>query len=945
MLRFLPTPPDPTSVYHGSYNPSLVTISVLLAILASYAALNASTRIQHSRDQARKLIWLIISAFTMGAGIWSMHFIGMLALSLPCVIHYDLLITLISMVPAVLASGVALGIWNYGTERLSPEVSSLLLGLGIGMMHYTGMAAMSLEGFVAYNPSLFGLSIIVAIALSYLALRVRGEETYLNKKRNVVVAVIMGGAISGMHYTAMFAAYFVRDPVRILPSLNFDIKVFDIYIVLATVFLALTTWTLASVSRNRETTRQLRDSEERLKIATASGQIGIWDYDLQNNKLVWDDVMFALYRVRREDFSGTYDAWSSRLHPEDKAATEAAIQDTIAGIREYNPEFRVVFPDGDIGYIKGHAQVIKDHSGKVIRLIGTNWDNSAYALTQQQLTFAHAAINKSRNAFLWVNDQGRVVDINDCGCQSLGYSREELINQYIWFFDPNINAEYWPIHWEEQKKKLTSTFESRFKRKDGTIFPVEITANYIIVDGKGYCFYFSHDITRRKSNEEQIKQLAFYDPLTQLPNRRLLQERIVHAIEKARRNQTHLALLMFDLDRFKAVNDSLGHRMGDELLQQVATRIKTILRKVDTIARLGGIVARWGGDEFVVLLEDIMLPDNAAIVGNKIIATLGNPFQLTQSDDVRIGASIGIALYPQHGENAEILLDCADTALYRAKELGRGCFAYFSEDLTAAARDRIALEARLRRAIKQHELRVFYQPQIDIATGQMVGAEALVRWQDPTEGLIPPSRFIPIAEETNLIVEIGEWVLRETCKQGRRWLDLGLPPLTLAVNVSPQQFRRSDINALVAEVLAETGYPAGQLELEITESGLMENKDNATAILNKLHAQGVRLAIDDFGTGYSSLAHIKHFPLDVLKIDKSFIDEIPHNTDDMEIASTIVAMGHILGFKVLAEGVETPEQLAFLQKTGCDTYQGYLKSRPVSTDEFVKLLHDQQRTV
>lgn len=439
------------------------------------------------------------------------------------------------------------------------------------------------------------------------------------------------------------------------------------------------------------------------------------------------------------------------------------------------------------------------------------------------------------------------------------------------------------------------------------------------------------DITERKLAEEKIKKLAFYDLLTQLPNRSLLVERLKYGVEIARREGRHLALLMLDLDRFKAVNDSFGHLAGDNLLQQVAGRLIPRLRAVDTIAR-------WGGDEFIVLLENITHPDDAGRVAEEILAVLGKPFQLQNSDDVQIGASIGISLYPQHADNPDLLLDQADAALYLAKDQGGGHFAYFSEDITRAILERIALEVRLRKAIKQRELRVFYQPQIDIASERIVGAEALVRWQDPNEGLIPPSVFIPIAEESSLIVKIGEWVLRETCRQGRLWLDRGLPPITLAVNVSPHQFRRSDINALVARVLAETGFPAGQLELEITESGLMENQQNATAILKNLHGQGIRLAIDDFGTGYSSLSHLKHFPLDVLKIDKSFIDEIPHNKGDMEIAATIVAMGHILGFKVLAEGVETPEQLSFLQSSGCDMYQGYFKSRPIPAEEFSVLL-------
>jgi EAL domain-containing protein (putative c-di-GMP-specific phosphodiesterase class I) len=249
----------------------------------------------------------------------------------------------------------------------------------------------------------------------------------------------------------------------------------------------------------------------------------------------------------------------------------------------------------------------------------------------------------------------------------------------------------------------------------------------------------------------------------------------------------------------------------------------------------------------------------------------------------------------------------------------------------------------LRRAIQQSDLRVLYQPQMDIVSGRIIGAEALVYWQDSVEGLIPPTRFIPIAEENSLIVEIGDWVLREACKQGRQWLDSGLPPITLAVNVSSHQFRRHDINAFVVAVLAETGFPAGLLELEITETGLMENRENATDVFTKLRARGITLAIDDFGTGYSSLAYLKRFPIDVLKIDKSFIEDIPHNKDDMQIAATIVAMGHTLGFKVLAEGVETPQQLAFLLKNGCDTYQGFIKSHPVQAEEFAKLLRNEQQ--
>ncbi len=302
------------------------------------------------------------------------------------------------------------------------------------------------------------------------------------------------------------------------------------------------------------------------------------------------------------------------------------------------------------------------------------------------------------------------------------------------------------------------------------------------------------------------------------------------------------------------------------------------------------------------------------------------------------GASIGISIYPEHGDNPELLIDHADTALYHAKDAGRGRFAYFSDDLTHAVRERIELKTRLRRAITNHELRLYYQPQVDILTGKIIGAEALIRWFDPENGLIPPNFFIPLAEETGLIEKIGEWVVYEACRQGKIWMDLGITELTIAVNVSPVQFRRCDLNELVMNALRDTGFPAERLELESTESGLMENQEKVVAILNKLRAQGIRLAIDDFGTGYSSLAYLKSFPVNVLKIDKSFIDDIPQLKDDMEITATIIAMGKILGFKVLAEGVETPEQLAFLEKKGCDIYQGYIKSKPLLADDFLKLL-------
>ncbi len=553
---------------------------------------------------------------------------------------------------------------------------------------------------------------------------------------------------------------------------------------------------------------------------------------------------------------------------------------------------------------------------------------------------------ETQDAMIITDAKQVILRVNRAFTRVTGYSAEEAIGQTpAMLKSGHQDAKFYQAMWEDLSRDGYWQSEIWNRRKCGDVYPERITITAVTNaegDVVNYVATFD-DISQHKKAEETIHDLVFYDSLTKLPNRRLLLERLKHSIEVERRDGKQLALMMLDLDRFKMINDSLGYVAGDELLRQVATRIATRLRKVDIVARMRKVdlLARLGGDEFIMLLEDITHTEDAARVAEQIIAILSRPFQLSQGDEVRITASIGISLYPQHGDNPEALINYADVALHKAKDEGRSCFAYYSEELTHTARERIAVEARLRRAIELQELRVFYQPQVNIASGRIIGAEALIRWQDPVEGLIMPAQFIPLAEETGLILEIGAWVLQETCRQGKQWLDAGLPPLTLAVNVSAHQFRRSDVSALVTTVLSETGFPAEQLELEMTESGLMENQNKVMGLVDNLRALGVRFAIDDFGTGYSSLAYLKHFPLDLLKIDKSFIDDIPHQQDDMAIAATIIAMGHMLGFKVLAEGVETAEQLAFLQDKGCDIYQGYFKSKAVPAEEFALLLRGQ----
>lgn len=628
-------------------------------------------------------------------------------------------------------------------------------------------------------------------------------------------------------------------------------------------------------------------------------------------------------------------AWPEMLHQDDLALDNVQFERVVQGeIEGYMMEKRFIHQDGSTVHTSLDVKCVRKLDGTVNFIVATIEDVTSRKYAEEQFKLAAKVFEESAEALMITDANCNIARVNHAFTVISGYSEADVIGK-----NPRIlssgqqGGEFYRAMWEHLAEFGYWKGEIWNRRKNGDVYPEQLSISAVTNEFgeiSDYVAVFS-DISQLKDTEAQLEFLAHHDPLTSLPNRRLLFARMEHGIDVARREGKKFALLMLDLDRFKHINDSFGHLAGDQLLQQVAERLTLRLRKIDTVARLGG-------DEFTVMLEDIAHPEDAARVADLIIADLSEPWQLPHYGEVRIGVSIGISLYPQHGSTPETLLQQADTALYLAKAQGRGCYAYFSNELTLAARERMALEARLRRAIEQNELRVYYQPQVDIASGRIIGAEALVRWLDPTEGLIAPLRFIPLAEETGLIIAIGEWVLRETCRQGREWMDAGLPPMMLAVNVSPYQFRHADISTLVTTVLAETMYPAEWLELELTESGLMEDQDQAVELLNSLRTLGVRLAIDDFGTGYSSLAYLKRFPLDALKIDKSFIDDIPRNQDDMEIAATIVAMGRTLGFKVLAEGVETVEQLDFLRAKGCDSYQGYLKSHPLPAGDFAALL-------
>jgi diguanylate cyclase (GGDEF)-like protein/PAS domain S-box-containing protein len=482
-------------------------------------------------------------------------------------------------------------------------------------------------------------------------------------------------------------------------------------------------------------------------------------------------------------------------------------------------------------------------------------------------------------------------------------------------------------------ERAVAPIEFRFRHAEGHWIHLEALGNNLMNHpGIHGVVLTSRDVSERKNAEKQAQYLSQHDVLTGLPNRLLMQDRLHQAISQARRNGGLVALMFIDLDRFKMVNDSFGHVMGDTLLKQVAARLIRCLRDTDTVARLGG-------DEFTIMLPDAT---NAQVVGEvaqRILSEFTRPFN-DGEQEMYVSASIGISLFPRDGANPDELVKHADTAMYSAKDSGRNNYRYFTEDLNHEVREKVMLESGLRRAIERGELRLFYQAKIDLATNRIIGAESLVRWQHPTLGLISPAKFIPVAEESGLIVPLGEWVLRAACEQVRAWQREGLH-LQVAVNVSARQFQQRNLAEVVMGVMADSGVDPQFVEIELTESAIMNHPEASISTLERMKSRGIAISIDDFGTGYSSLSYLKRLPLDILKIDQSFVRDISTDYNDAAIVRAIIGLARSLGIKVIAEGVEDDSQLSFLNAYGCNYGQGYLFARPLDAPTFFELIRKQ----
>ena len=556
----------------------------------------------------------------------------------------------------------------------------------------------------------------------------------------------------------------------------------------------------------------------------------------------------------------------------------------------------------------------------------------AYAKVEAQLRQQSQILDQIHESVLTMDSAGFINSWNKGAERLFGYTEVEALGQNILFLYENEDVAFHDAFVEQGGRLM----EVRRRKKSGEIFWASLSLSplYDMEERPIGLIAYLTDITERKQAEERLHHLAYYDALTGLPNRTLLTKLVDQALTVAQRSKMLGCVLFIDLNRFKLINDTLGRRIGDELLRQISLRFRSALRDQDLVARLGG-------DEFAVGLFDISQHFEASMVAQKLLSSLIQPF-LIEGHDLRVGASIGVSVYPQDGSDAETLLRLADIAMYRAKQDGHSGDAsvtFYSQDMNLGMQERMRLESGLRHALGHGQLLLHYQPKFALDNGRIIGAEALVRWRHPERGMIPPAEFIPLAEATGLVVQVGEWVLEAACAQAQAWKRAGLPPIRLAVNVSAREFT-SALPGRVGATLERYGLGPEWLELEITESTLMHNIERVIGIMDRITALGVSLSLDDFGTGYSSLSYLKRFPIDTLKIDRSFTTGIPGDSNDCAIASTIISIAQQLRHKVIAEGVETVEQLAFLKSSGCDQVQGFLFSPPLPAAGFERALRE-----
>ncbi|MBF0454997.1 MAG: EAL domain-containing protein [Magnetococcales bacterium] len=706
------------------------------------------------------------------------------------------------------------------------------------------------------------------------------------------------------------------------------------------------TWVLGQASEERDVADNLmgyvgtitditllKRTEETLLVSQQIAHLGSWEWDIEGGGLNWTDEVYRIFGLTPKATPATYDLFLQSVHPDDHKKVQEAIKQALVDTNySYRVEHRVVRPSGEERIVVERGWVTRDSTGKATRMVGTVHDITDLRLVEDQLQLVQTVLDQTNEGIFISDKKGTIVSVNPALCRLFGYGADEIIGE-----NPNLfrsdhqDTQFYSEMWKQLLEKGRWIGELWNRRKDGEVFPVKVSIQAVYNDKREVrqfvCIY--NDLTDIKQRDEKLVYSTTHDGLTGLPNRGLFLDRLQQAIRHAKRGNTRVGVTVIDIDLFKKINDSLGHVWGDELLKMVAGRILETVRQEDTVCRLGG-------DEFSIIHPNAGSAEAIALMTQRLFGSLAKPFQLG-NQNLHLTASVGLTIFPEDGNDPNDLLKNADLAMSRAKDFGRSNFQFFTKSLDERAVRRLALENEMRTGIQRGQFLLHHQPKVELKSGKIVSMESLVRWNQTGGGLVSPAEFIPVAEETGLIVPLGDWILREACFQNAHWQKID-PNLCIAVNLSTRQFREKSLLNRLDAALRDSGLKAENLELEITESMLVDNVDEAVAILKQIKSRGISIAMDDFGTGYSSLSVLKRFPIDTLKIDQSFVRDLSADSEDAQIVSAIISMSHSLNLKVVAEGVETKEQLDFLTTRGCDYIQGYYFSRPLPVDDFTKLL-------
>ncbi|MCD5361504.1 EAL domain-containing protein [Chromobacterium aquaticum] len=675
------------------------------------------------------------------------------------------------------------------------------------------------------------------------------------------------------------------------------------------------------------------DAQRRQREALALARIGYWEWRRGDAAPHWSAELYQLCQREPAQFQPVAAQLPALLPPTDWPLLRRALRQALRLRAAAQLDHRLLLPDGRERFVRHHIAQERDAGGRLLRLSGTLQDINEFKRREQALQQAAVVYEHTLEGVVIADADKRILDVNQAFCAITGYPRAELLGQMPRLLHSgHHDAGFYRQLWQSVEESGRWQGEIWNRHKDGSAAPAWLTVT-VVRDENGavrnYVGVFS-DIAQIKKSAAEMAQLAHYDSLTTLPNRLLFLSRLEHAIETAKRERRRVAVLFIDLDNFKQINDTQGHGAGDHLLVEVAARLKDCLRANDTVARIGG-------DEFLILLENQKADNPVIDIANKIVKACARPFQL-EGQPVTVGCSVGISIYPRDGQDAESLMRNADAAMYQAKNEGKGAFRFYTEELTQRARLRVEQEQELRLALERRELFLVFQPKYRLQDGVLTGAEALLRWQHPTQGLIGPDAFIPLAEETGLIIPIGSWLIRHACGVLRRWLDAGLSPGVLSLNIAGAQIQRAPILQTLKQALRDCRIPARQIELEVTERFVMSNPDAHLKVLRELRQLGVSLSIDDFGTGYSSLSYLRQLPVQTLKIDQSLVQGLPDHEHETSISLAIISLAKTLRLDLVAEGVETEAQRRFLLDAGCEHGQGYLYARPMPEDKLAELM-------